>query len=686
MSLIQIPIFDGGLITHADPEDIPDNAATESVNFEIDVPGKLVKRQGRGSSTTMTGDHPVQITQWDNPEGTAKLWIYFDTQAKKIRQAATNFGSNTDIKTLSTATDISISNYNRQLRFANGIADKPGVLQRIDRQFFFGAFDVSGNNSISLYDDATPRYPTTFAYGDITTETTSDGTHANGFYYYKFVPVFDGNQEAPFADAYAYKEVTGSGSKTINVSLTVDTDDWNKRITALKLYRSYSATATGDQEPVYYHILTIPVNTKSESSDRRAYTNSYIGNVVYQEGFNFSSYEPSGSTYYWIKVGSDWYRIADTLGGNTNVAIVDAHFSAGSLETFAGFANGDEIWDGSWGIYTGTASAVTNYESASAVASGTNGYAGRNVVFNNSWTWADQEINNDVISQIVTGSTVDTVKVIKSEGKVIQVNNRFTGFGNNITVFINKQYFFSQNGTKFTLNVSDYGLADLALHPLGAIDKIAVNHKYSVNIGGRQFVGNVRLDPDDIAEDHEDWIIYSEVLQPDVLPIINFIQIQDTQGGEITGLSSHLGSLVVFMTRGIYRLDVPSTNPSTFSLLEAEENFGCVAPNSIVQVGQDIFFAGTDNAYAIDSGFNISPITEPIKDVYQAATNIQNSRFFYDPKKNRILCRFGDDTRNIYAFDLIVQAWYKLDMAADKEADIFAIDSDLNVYSITHTS
>ena len=45
-----------------------------------------------------------------------------------------------------------------------------------------------------------------------------------------------------------------------------------------------------------------------------------------------------------------------------------------------------------------------------------------------------------------------------------------------------------------------------------------------------------------------------------------------------------------------------------------------------------------------------------------------------------------DDTRNIYALDLIIQAWYKLDMAADKEADIFAIDSDLNVYSITHTS
>lgn len=682
MSLIQIPIFDGGLITHADPEDIPNNAATESTNFEIDVPGKLVKRQGRGNPTTMTGDHPGQIIQWDNPEGTAKLWIYFETQAKKIRQAATNFGSNADLKTLTNATDISISNYGRQLRFANGIADKPGVLQRIDRQFFFGAFDVSGNNSISLYDDATPRYPTTFDYGTITTETNSNGTHAAGFYYYKFVPVFDGNQEAPFGDTYAYKEVTGSNN-TINVSLTVDTADWNKRITSLKLYRSYSATATGDLDPVYYHILTIPVNTKATSSDRDSFTGSYIGNVVYQEGFNFSNYEPSGSTYYWIEINTDYYRISDSLNANTNVAIVDASHDGSSSTTFTGVNN---IWDGNWQIYTGTASAPTNPESATPAATGTDGYAGKNVVFNNSWDWADQQKNDDIISQIVTGSTVDTVKIIKSLGKVLQVNTNFSGVGNNITVFINKKYYYAQNNTQFTLNISDYGYADLSIHPLGALDKITVNHKYSVNIGGRQFVGNVRLDPDDLAEDHEDWIVYSEVLQPDVTPIVNYIQIKDTQGGEITGLASHLGSLVVFMTRGIYRLDVPSTNPGTFSLLEAEENFGCIAPNSIVQVGADLFFAGKDNAYAIDSGFNISAITEPIKDIYQAATNIQNSRFFYDPKKNRILCRFGDDTRNIYAFDIVNQAWYKLDMAADKEADLFAIDSDLNVYSITHAS
>ena len=205
-------------------------------------------------------------------------------------------------------------------------------------------------------------------------------------------------------------------------------------------------------------------------------------------------------------------------------------------------------------------------------------------------------------------------------------------------------------------------------------------------MAGRQFVGNVRLDPDTEAEDHEDWIIYSSVLQPDILPITNYIQIKDTQGGAITGLAQHLGALVVFMEKGIYRLDVPSTNPANFSLMESEENFGCIAPNSILQVGSDLFFAGTENAYVIDSGFNIFPITEPIKDIYQAATNIENSRFFHDPKKNRILCRFGDDKQNIYALDILRQAWYQLDMGSTDVADLFAIDESLNVYSITNAS
>ena len=37
---IDIPIFGGGLVTNADLEDIPKDAASSSLNVDIDVPGK----------------------------------------------------------------------------------------------------------------------------------------------------------------------------------------------------------------------------------------------------------------------------------------------------------------------------------------------------------------------------------------------------------------------------------------------------------------------------------------------------------------------------------------------------------------------------------------------------------------------------------------------------------------------
>ena len=44
--IIEIPIFDGGLLTNVDPEDIPPNACSDTENFDVDVQGKILKRKG----------------------------------------------------------------------------------------------------------------------------------------------------------------------------------------------------------------------------------------------------------------------------------------------------------------------------------------------------------------------------------------------------------------------------------------------------------------------------------------------------------------------------------------------------------------------------------------------------------------------------------------------------------------
>ncbi len=667
MSFIKIPIFDGGLVTNADPEDIQNDAAISSVNFETNIPGKLVKRDGRGATTTLSGDFIGQITKWTNQDLTSPVWVYYETQTDKIKTCAANFTGASDIKTLhSDVTDIKISNFGRTLRFANDLFSKAGVYQKINRSYFFGGHTF---NAIH-YDDATPSLPTTWTYDPIT--EIGNGNRQGGYYYYMFVPVFDGVQEHPQTDGFSYYKLNNN-DKTLKVPFKMSkaTNDFNPRITAVNIYRSYSATATGNIDPVYYLIRTIPISTKSTHEDAMgSETAEVLDNVAYSDKFPSSApTDWGGNTTFYL----DGNELNDGVAWNGKTVTLKAGDTFGSSVK----------WDQS---FTFTKQAQGENSQSNILNESSGGYYGKTILYKDSWSWYSGEANGRVAFD--DSPSIEEI-VVDSKDRVVKLSNPLTQTGS-VTVALSDGYRYEINSNDVTLYFYDYDYLDGGLHPLNKKTKITVNHKYSAFISGRQFVGNVRLDPDGDAEDHEDWIIYSEMGQPDVLPIVNYIQIKDIQGGAITGLANQLGSLVVFMERGIYRLDIPSTNPGDFSLIESEDNFGCIAPNSIVTVGSQTFFAGADNAYVMDSGFNISPITEPIKNVYQAKTNLKNSKFFYDPKKARLLCRFGDDKQNIYSFDIQAAKggkaiWYQLDMGSSDVLDIFAIDENLDVYTITNS-
>ena len=119
---------------------------------------------------------------------------------------------------------------------------------------------------------------------------------------------------------------------------------------------------------------------------------------------------------------------------------------------------------------------------------------------------------------------------------------------------IHKDYLITPTNEQVNILVNDTGFSNGRVQPFP--DKLLVDtrYKYSQMIGSRLFVGNVRIDPENNSEDHPDWIVYSESGMPDILPAVNFIQIKDQQGGVITGLNKILDSLVVFMSRGVFRL------------------------------------------------------------------------------------------------------------------------------------
>ena len=678
MGLISIPIFDGGLITNMDPEDIPKDACSATANFEIDVRGKLSKRKGRvaiGSAVSTRAF--VQAAKWI--VAATNYWLTYDTTARLIERYSGTMGSQTALGAALAAgtTDIKILIFGDHARFATGITNKARWYGYLTRQYFFGGWDPNSGGAYEVQ-DAIPSYPSTWGYPDIT--TTGNGNNPVGYYYYKFVPIFDGNQEIPLGESFAKHQTTSSGL-FLKVGLSLSTDNFNKRITAIKMYRSYD---TSDIAPVYSHVKTIPVNSKATHAHKETTSSSSnVGTKLYLPDYAVSA---SGHNNMWIELGAStgyYYRIAS--GNNTQrTYTIDALYSSSStaIITFDGFQT--SLWNGSWKIFEDNGSGTGPHASTVNDSAATGGYAGKDIIFENGWDWAKNERNG----WVAKASSQERV-IYNSFKKAVQVSGDFTTEADGLSIELTNGYYFGSPDAAFDMYVFDGDLIDAGDHPLGALDKIVVNYKYGQYIDGRLYVANVRLDPDGDAEDYDNFIIYSELLQPDILPIVNFIQIKDIQGGAITGLAKIFSDLVVLCERGIYRLSIPSSNPATFSLLEAEENIGCIADNSVCQAMGTVFFAGADHVYALDQNFIPKPITEPIKDVYQGTASLSSTRIIFDPKKQRLLCRFGSDRNNIYVLDLVRYAtgqivWNKMDMQA-YPVDVIAIDEDLKTYTVTNT-
>jgi hypothetical protein len=264
--------------------------------------------------------------------------------------------------------------------------------------------------------------------------------------------------------------------------------------------------------------------------------------------------------------------------------------------------------------------------------------------------------------------------------------------GEDTFLFGTSNYQFYSNGTGTSAATNRYvlfdfydpGLPDGARHPNEGITSLDVKFKYATMLNGRQFVANVKITGDEDTEEYPNFVMYSNPGSPDSIPTSNFIKLDDLQGGEIVGIETLMSDIVVFMTKGIFRINVPSGDPTNWSLVESHPNIGCLNDKGITKAPNGIFFLSNEDVIFLDSGFQATPITYPIRDDYQSTVASSSSimKTHYDAKYNKLyITKSVSSDTEFYIYDIFRQVWYT-EKHTGVEYDEFSFDNNNNTLLI----
>ena len=309
------------------------------------------------------------------------------------------------------------------------------------------------------------------------------------------------------------------------------------------------------------------------------------------------------------------------------------------------------------------------------------------------WNWKEETFY-DFGDTFASSSNYSFHRALNS---VLLLNSRVPTHDGDGSIIISPNYRWIYNkeesgGLDTTTNniIIDYdfidnGITDGADHPGTLTLSTDVRYKYSTNHIGRRFVGNVILNGDrEDSETLEDFIMYSDVNSPDVIPIANFIKLNDLDGGAITGLAKSLGDIVALMERGIFILSIPSTDITQWTLTETYKDVGCTSPKSVTEYNNGVFFANEDNFYYLDSGRRLIGLADPWLNDYQNLFSAGGiAQVVINPTKSELILVFNNSIlKTTYALNLTGfeenPRWHKDIQYGSKS---LVIDNLKNMYS-----
>ena len=706
MDIIRIKDFKG-LFTNGDIEDVPLGFHSVLSNTRP-YNGALVKTYGWGIAVnTGTTNNASNLFTYMHPElngGTLanEDWLYMYVYVNPAT-FATSFLGWYPAGPAWTAMGISLGSFYHKngwnpilqhgnvLRILPGNVSKPDGtneaygfwMDKISRTFFDGQYSPTADfwKVLSII-----QAPDSTFVGGITMEQIAGGSFEAEARYYKFSYVYDGSQESLLSSS---RVITYTLNNVGKLTFTIAEGSHNRRITAIKVYRS--DTQYGTYKRIHTIDLLRPASGRLRSATA---TDSSLGDY-YIHVPALTTYNFDVAKDYQITLGGTIYEIAAGITGTGNITFavrtVAAH--GGGIAPLATTGK----YDVAWSLHEWTGAAWS-----AALASGTDSaYAGEDVLIVSATYGTD-----NLIDRYLYFAETYWRLVTANKDRAVQFSGGTMGSVPQGTWAILRPddgvYFCDDTGTDHVYQFFDDNYTELEEHPLAGEVSIKVNGQYAIIVGGRLFQGNLVLDPGNTGEERPGWISYSELDQPDVNPVSNVINIEDREGGLITGMADIFGNVVVTKERSIVTIGIRDNpdDPTKWYTQEAKHGIGCIAPKGLISVFGDLYVCAFDGIYRLRpnnlAASDTTPtemlrISEPINNYYLALTEAhrRNCVSIFDQQTSEII--FGWSDGSIYAYNVITEDWRQITPSlilglatADESGDaLIWVDTTNKLYSPT---
>lgn len=110
-----------------------------------------------------------------------------------------------------------------------------------------------------------------------------------------------------------------------------------------------------------------------------------------------------------------------------------------------------------------------------------------------------------------------------------------------------------------------------------------------------ELLGRISVPPDEI--ENPSGLRNSEPYQPNFVRLESLYSVRSGDGDKIMGIEQLAGNLIVLKERSIHRIAIQSSNPPYSRTDEISNRVGCIAPNTIFQYNNEVYFLSWSGFY-----------------------------------------------------------------------------------------